>query len=461
LCAKFMSSRLLPQYGLRRFLSALQHLPPPLNGLALGIGGVGILWRDIATLYGIDTAWNSPDIWPRVIAHAFAYLCHTVTALFLLAYASKAIFHWSVFWSELKVCSKVASISSGPMALATVSTSLVRANKELAQVTWIVALVLHMCCTIFFLASAFQPVGKHGHPMGSFESSCVGGHSDAPENTTSDSSCTTLANHDSVKTVSEADSSSPWNPSAFPPTVGIAALASCSTGIDFSDIAEATFFIGCCWAVIILLRIVVQTWTTRGFELHSRTAILAAPFALCSAALWTVSGIRENGLMTHAMFDLLFYFLHVTSLLLAFVVLAHAPYFYRQGAIRAPASAALTFPTVIVAISLVRSTSFEPPLGYRITQAISWIASLLATLTVFVVFGQYSKRYLCSGVEPDPQVNFNPRCDTVAPAFTLPAPDDAHSKALQNGGSCDIEAQAEASHQGSSEELSSEPHGPS
>jgi hypothetical protein len=375
----------------------LSHLPTQVNGLALGIGGLGILWRDVVTIYGFEKTWNSPNTVPGILSHSFAYLCHTATAFILMSYAAKAFVHRELFWVEMRSFPKVASLATGPMALATVCTSLVRVSVAASQVVWLLALVLHLTCGAFYLVGIYQRTAftKLENLDESSPKSEVS--DDAVVRRTSDwtphSPCQ-LDKTTPPKFVKVVETSSPWNPAAFPPTVGIAALGSCSTGIGFPIIALATLLIGVGWAIIILSLIVFQTLKSKSVDKQARAVILCAPYALCGAAFWAVRRqfeIEEAG-PEDAMSNTLYVFLNVMALLLYLVVLSMAPLLWRQGEVAAPGCAAFTFPTVIVATCLVRSSdnpSLDPPLGHQVTQAIAWVACIIATIVVFGAIGQF------------------------------------------------------------------------
>lgn len=375
----------------------LRDLPPQVNGLALGIGGLGILWRDVVTIYGFDQTWNSPTTVPGILSHSFAYVCHTVTSLILMLYTAKALVHSEIFLMELRSFPKSASLATGPMALATVCTSLVRISPLASQVFWMLALLLHLTCGAFYLVGIYQRVAFKKLENSLDTNNADKSGADQIVRRTSDWTPYSVYSQNETskpKFVKVLETSSPWNPAAFPPTVGIAALGSCSTGIGFPIIALATLLMGVVWAITILALIVFQTVRSKALDQEARLAILCAPYALCGAAFWAVRrqlDISEES-AEYVMGDVLYLFLNAMALLLYLVVLATVPMLWRRGAIAAPGSAAFTFPTVIVATCLVRSSdnpSLDPLLGQQVTQAIAWIASIIATTVVFGVIGQF------------------------------------------------------------------------
>lgn len=374
----------------------LSDLPPQVNGLALGIGGLGILWRDVVTIYGFEKTWNSPNTVPGILSHSFAYLCHTVTALILMAYIAKALVHRELFLVEIRSFQKAATLATGPMALATVCTSLVRLSVAASQVVWLLALILHLICGAFYLVGVYQRTAftKLENVDGSNPNTSS---SDTVARKTSDwtpSSPCQYSKTTPPKFVKVLETSSPWNPAAFPPTVGVAALGSCSTGIGFPVIALATLLIGVGWAIIILALVVFQKLKSKSSDTKARDAILCAPYALCGAAFWAVRRqfeVEEGG-TEDVMSNALYTFLNVMTPLLYLVVLSMAPMLWRRGEVAAPGCAAFTFPTVIVATCLVRSSDnpgLGPPLGQQVTQAIAWFACIIATIVVFVAIGLF------------------------------------------------------------------------
>lgn len=379
-----------------RLLDHLEYLPPQVNGLALGIGGLGILWRDVVTLYEYDETWNTPSTFPGYASHIFAYLCHLTTLSLVLLYIAKAIVHRRMFFMELRAFAKVGAVSTGPMALATVCTSLVRLSLLASQILWIVALSLHIGCTVFFLAGISQSVGMQRIAEDAkAEPDSVGS---GIHRKTSDWSPSTNKPARNCSYVRTRDTSSPWNAAAFPPTVGVAALGSCSTGIEFPIIALTTLIVGVFWAILILTCIFVQHLKSKSVDKEARAAILCAPYALCGAACWAVRRQFdiEKESDVHVAFNAMFIFLNIMALLLYVVVLSLSPLLWLKGSVAAPGSAAFTFPSVIVATCLVRSGSYpiNPPLGEEVTRAIAWPATVVATLVVVFVIFQFVRLYL-------------------------------------------------------------------
>jgi tellurite resistance protein TehA-like permease len=141
--------------------------------------------------------------------------------------------------------------------------------------------------------------------------------------------------------------------------------------------------------------VLINAVRTKGFEVsQARTAIICAPFALCTAALWTVRKAyakeEAESEIASTLANAVFQFLYVMAILLYFVFLAYAPFLLRYNAARAPGSAAFTFPTVIFATAMVRSHEFNPLLGKMATQILAYIASIIATSVVLCVTFQFA-----------------------------------------------------------------------
>ena len=87
---------------------------PAFCGLALGIGGQAILWRDLTTLYELSTAAQD-------VADVYGYLCHVITLGLLVTMIATWLLKKDLV--ELSVA-ELAALSTGPMALATTTNSL-------------------------------------------------------------------------------------------------------------------------------------------------------------------------------------------------------------------------------------------------------------------------------------------------------------------------------------------------
>lgn len=366
----------------------LAKLPPQVLGASLGLGGLGILWRDVTTIYAYDATWNTPTTWCGFASHGLAYLCHSIVAMSLVAYATKAAVHRNLLIAELRSSPKCATLATGPMALATVCTSMVRVSPLIACILWIVAFTLHLVCGAFYLRSVCKQCGGEAQPE-SLEPGTI-------RRTISDWTSSQQSSKDSRQgKPPNTQDGSPWTPAAFPPTVGIAALASCATGIEFPEIAAFSVILGVCWSVPVLFLVLIHAVRTKGFEVsQARTAIICAPFALCTAALWTVRKAyaeeEAESEVASTLANSVFQFLYIMAILLYFVFLAYAPFLWRYNAARAPGSAAFTFPTVIFAIAMVRSHEFNPLLGKRATQILAYVASIIATGVVLCVTFQFA-----------------------------------------------------------------------
>jgi len=365
----------------------LAKLPPQVLGASLGLGGLGILWRDITTIYEFDGTWNAPTSWCGFASHGFAYLCHSIVAVSLVAYATKAALHRNVFIAELRSSPKCAALATGPMALATVCTSMVRVFPLIACILWIVAFTLHLVCSVFYLLSVCEQCGGEAQPK-SLEPGEI-------PRTLSDWTSSRQSKTSRQGKLPSTQDGSPWTPAAFPPTVGIAALASCATNIQTPEIAAFSLVVGVCWAVPVLVLVLIHAVRTKGFEVsQARTAIICAPFALCTAGLCTMRKVyaKEEAESEFAatIADSVFQFLYIMAILLYFVFLAYAPFLWRYHAVCAPGSAAFTFPTVIFATAMVRSHEFNPLLGTMATQILAYISSIIATLVVLYVTFQFA-----------------------------------------------------------------------
>ncbi|CAK0873798.1 unnamed protein product [Prorocentrum cordatum] len=396
----------------------LAKLPPQVLGVSLGVGGLGILWRDITTIYEYDDTWNSPTNWFGFASHAFAYLCHSIVAISLVAYATKAAVHWNIFLAELWSSPKCATLATGPMALATVCTSTMRVFPLIACILWFVALTLHLVCGVFYIRSVLEKCrgeaqlepkesGQVMRTISDWTSSRQSNGSRPEEampesqnsgqiiRTTSDWTSSRQSNTSLPGKLPTTQDGSAWTPAAFPPTVGIAALASCSTGIETREIAAFSFVVGVCWAMPVLVMVLVHAVGAKGLEVsQARTAIICAPFALCTAALWCVRNAyakeEAESEVVSAFVHSLFQFLYVMSIVLYLVFLAYAPLLWSHRAVRAPGSAAFTFPTVIFATAMVRSHEFDPLLGKAGTQILAYAASAIATVVVLCVVFQFA-----------------------------------------------------------------------
>jgi hypothetical protein len=110
-------------------------------GLALGIGGQSILWRDLVVMYSLSETVQD-------VANVYGYGCHVITTFLLVIMCATWLVKQDLL--ELNVA-ELATLSTGPMALATTTNSWTKIQFGVSQTIWIVALVSHVIVTVLYL----------------------------------------------------------------------------------------------------------------------------------------------------------------------------------------------------------------------------------------------------------------------------------------------------------------------
>lgn len=360
---------------------------PAFCGLALGIGGQAILWRDLTTLYELSTAAQD-------VADVYGYLCHVITLGLLVTMLATWLRKKDLV--ELSV-SELAALSTGPMALATTTNSLSKMQHGVSQFTWFAALISHVIITGLYIRAILcleDPFGEQGRRV--------------------------------------------WcRPAVFPPTVGIAAMASVSKPIGMPEIAVVTEGMGVVWALLLVFPVLAVAYQEGGFQHNMpQTAILCAPFALCGAGFWAVSQQYSPDATKEWAF--LFHLLYFSAIVCYLVVLVQMPSMLSQGVSEPPLAAALTFPFTIVGTAMVRAhTSLEPPAaGHLFSQIFAVFAACASVLVVWTVAARYLAHYLLKPPE-EPATMAKPTSGEA----TEVGPNDSHGTTVHTS-TVDVEMAA-------------------
>lgn len=124
-----------------RAAATLEHLPLPLLAMPMGVGGVGLAWRQAASTFGVPAAIGEALL-------AFTMLLWVAT---VALQGLRALRHPAAFAAELRHPVRAAFVAAPTVGLMIVSAFAYRHAPQLGAALWSIAVVLHLFVAMLLL----------------------------------------------------------------------------------------------------------------------------------------------------------------------------------------------------------------------------------------------------------------------------------------------------------------------